>query len=665
MNDLPRRRRLRPGSLVACVVALLGIVPLVVLATGVAAADESAAASPVIDTGYLYGQLYDISTNYSYRVSGADGPPQDPGSPFDVPATVNGWQELVAHWKSQLTSTDAMGDLAAFASVRDHYFRRGGGYRFDSNDAEVTLPGATCAGQRVLVAAHPDEVPVPTSIVANIDSGVPTGATSFGTARRQITLSNLGNGGAYDDSSGLAMTMAEYQALLRWYAANGTWPKRTLKVTLLDARQDRPLAPADDGSEYYVDNLIPKGPQGQVVLFANMDMNGLEYPAYHWGTQFFLSSVANGGVGPWFTNIAATPLAPNAVYPDSGAGSPWQAIAGNLPAVQSFRTALQGSIEQAFQTLGQKYDFSVPLENPLRYNRSGSSPGGTATNPPPDPGPRSMPAYTPSDQALFSPVRDDAIGRFDQVAFLSKGIPGFNVFGGFDSNADENPYPATAVNKPTIFQYTGYDTTFQIGNGTPQGANEGLPLGFTGDTLDHLNYWASGNVHGPAGVEDPSVELLRALELPATWTDYLLQRDAYLGAVPQGKDPIAYFETDPVNPTGTRTVAFDATFSGATHDNGRLRYYWDFGDGTHAVGTKVTHTYAGPINADVKLAVLDGANGKVGTYRQAVAVGGTTDPAPATSPCGTLTSAEQTGIVAAAKKAFAVPGSDVTVKEGS
>ena len=57
----------------------------------------------------------------------------------------------------------------------------------------------------------------------------------FGAARRSQTLSNIGNGGAYDDTSGVVLGMGEYQALLRWYNANGTYPSKTLKLALLDA----------------------------------------------------------------------------------------------------------------------------------------------------------------------------------------------------------------------------------------------------------------------------------------------------------------------------------------------------------------------------------------------------------------------------------------------
>ena len=62
------------------------------------------------------------------------------------------------------------------------------------------------------------------------------------------------------------MTMGEYQALLRWYSINGTYPSKTLKVALLDASAGRA---ADgtylrEGAKYYANNLIPQGPAGPV-----------------------------------------------------------------------------------------------------------------------------------------------------------------------------------------------------------------------------------------------------------------------------------------------------------------------------------------------------------------------------------------------------------------
>src|SRR5262249_34021235 len=156
-------------------------------------------------------------------------------------------------FKTQLTNTDAMTSMAKFATVSDHYFRRmpeqrtisnyqfDPNYRFDSDDAEVTIPGATCPGQRVLIAAHGDLAPVSPTIVGELNN--PTGSLNanngFNAARRHLTLSNLSNGGAYDDTSGVTMTMAEYQALLRWYNANHTYPSKTFKVALLDADAGR------------------------------------------------------------------------------------------------------------------------------------------------------------------------------------------------------------------------------------------------------------------------------------------------------------------------------------------------------------------------------------------------------------------------------------------
>ena len=120
-----------------------------------------------------------------------------------------------------------MGSVAKFATVSDHYFHRkpeqrtspnyvfDANYKFDSNDAEVTVPGATCAGQRVLIAAHGDPGPVSPTIVGEINNPALSTNTvdGFYAARRHLTTSNLSNGGAYDDTSGVAMTMGEYQAV--------------------------------------------------------------------------------------------------------------------------------------------------------------------------------------------------------------------------------------------------------------------------------------------------------------------------------------------------------------------------------------------------------------------------------------------------------------------
>src|SRR3954470_12690604 len=412
MQVLRKRRRARWLSATACLAIVAAVV---VVATGVAPPARSAAgqAAPVIDPTYMYGQLFNMGYDDVYRVSGADGDPRNYADPYNIPSTINGWQEFWKSWKTQLTSTQAMGDVAKFATVSDHYFRRAPeqrtnpnytfdpNYRFDSNDAEVTVPGATCPGVRVLIAAHGDLTPVSPTIVGEINN--PTGSTSavngFGAARRHITLSNLSNGGAYDDTSGVAMTMAEYQALLRWYAANNTYPSKTFKVALLDADAGRAKDGTymREGSEYYAKNLIPKGPQGQYAMFAAMNANGASYPAYHFGTQYYWNNVTNGGVGPWHTFITDTPSAPNSLYPDTNGN-----IAANSAAIQAFDQDLKNAVTAGFAQQSAKYSGAIKQENPLRYNAAGSAPG--ALNPPQAPQTPTVPAYTATDQATYSPV---------------------------------------------------------------------------------------------------------------------------------------------------------------------------------------------------------------------------------------------------------------------
>ena len=701
----------------ACTVA--AAVPVSITASGTGTPLAQAAtrqATPVIDADFLYAQLYDMSKAYSYRISGADGDPRNPADPFNLPPTVNGWQELVAHWKSMLTDQSVNGELAAFATVTDHYFRRSGGYRFDSDDAEVTIPGASCAGQRVMLAAHPDETPVPTDIVGLIDSGTTSGTTGFGAARRHITDSNLGNEGAYDGLSGVAVTIGEYQALLRWYAANGTYPKRTLKLTLLDASRGKTADGlfSREGSDYYANNLIPAGPQGQYTLFANMDSLGLDYPARHLGTEFFWNNITGGGVGPWFTFINATPTAPNRAYPDNGPGSPGANIAANTAAITQFRGDLQAAVLAGFGQQGAKYSFSVPLENPLRYNQTGQAPNPYSGVVP------TKPAYSPADQAQYSPVRDDTTALEDEQAFFDKGIPGFTVSGVKNSSADENPYAASVdpTRKATpIVGYAGNQTTFQLGNGTPQpgmttttaGTAPGattIPVANTTnlaagqpifiDTGENIEYGqiqsigtgtvtlaqplalahASGvpfyvNENQPQGFlsdtiehlnyfaagaphgllpQQPTEELKRALELPAEWTSLLLSGDGALGATTQ-PSAVAYFETSPVKPDTTRTVTFDAGFSRAgSGSTSGLKYFWDFGDGTTMSTTSPTVTHTYSSPVYADVKLVVTKGSNSATYRQAVAVDSPTGPPPATDPCGTFSPAEAASVTAAAKR---------------
>ncbi|MDR0344781.1 MAG: M28 family peptidase [Nocardiopsaceae bacterium] len=715
MRNKPLRKLLTPLA-VALAVAFGALLPGASQAQGTpasaAASALSTTAHPVIDTNFLYHELYYSSTKFITRIAGADGPPASPSDANNLPPNYNGANEFYAWWKKEITDTsqDHMGPMGRFLTVKDHFEPccRGTGnqtFPFQLNDATVTIPGQSCPAEDVLISGHNDSTPTSTSVANGAASGSPAPASG-------MHVGNWGNGSPFDADSGIAMGMAELQGLLRWYQANGTYPARTIKVGLFDAEEtglvgsgeysqaDTPTtltsaAAAGDttlnvgssngiapGSAILIDQfgkhesatvastgtgtvtltsglasgypagtqvtrtalgLIPDGPQGQYVMVANMDQNGIEYPAYHWGTQHYLNNITGGGVGPWFTNINAVPLSPNNQYPSTSDG--WARIQHNMSAEVAFRNALGTAVQQAFQVLGQKYNYSITLENPLRLDQTGSTPL--------DPEPPTVPAYTASDRQAFSPVVDDNLGRTDQVSFINRGIPGYGIVGAFDSSTNpgvggnENPYPASYTSKPTLNQYAGYDTS--------------------DDTIQHLNYWASGTTHGPGGVDQPSEELRRALELPATWTDYLIQQDAYAGSQARTGNPIAYFETGPAKPTTTNKVTFDASFSrtaGGTANG--LKYFWDFGDGTTLATTNpsVTHTFAStsPHWYDVKLAVSDG-NG-MSSYRQALAVEfqptlfpATPDPSepapPATSPCGTLSAQQQAAITPQARTLMA------------
>jgi hypothetical protein len=705
-----RRRGTRRWVVLATAPLLAVLVGSVGASTSASGTPEHGQQRPVVDPTFLYNELYYLATNFIFRAAGADGPLTNPSDPNNLPPNYNGAQEFYKWFAAEMTNSDAshMGPLGKFMTAKDHLYPT---RDWQLDDLSVTIPGGSCAGQLALVAGHNDSTPTSTAVAQGAQTGSPTPLT-------RMRGGNWGNGSMYDAGSGEALGMAEIQALLRWYNANGTYPKRTLKIGLFDNEEGGLVgsgfysqtnvsvlaAPANTGdttisvvatqgvglapgetilidpngtpelrtivsvgrvgatgasititpalSSAHVLNapvsagvanlggLIPDGPQGQYVMVANMDQNGIEYPARHFGTDHYLNNIVGGGVGPWYTNINAVPLytTPNNLYGPQAIAR----IQHNLANVQAFRDATAASVAQAFQVLGQKYNFSLPLENPLRLDQVGSTPI--------DPTPQSVPAYLSSDIPKFSPVVDDNTGRTDQVSFIRDwGIPGYGVIGAYDTSTDpqiggnENPYPPSYVSKPTLSQYALYDTN--------------------DDTPEHLNYYASGTTHGPGGPSSPSEGLRRALELPATWTSYLIAGDAYGSSEPQSKNPVAYFETSPAKPYLTSNVTFDASFSRSGNGSTKgLTYYWDFGDGTTMATTNpiVSHTFgSNPSWYDVKLSVKSGDRWDF--YRQAVAVHfvpahfpdqplANEPTPPATDPCGTLTPQEQASEISQANQ---------------
>lgn len=405
-------------------------------------------------------------------------------------------------------------------------------------------------------------------------------------------LLNTGNGSAYDDTSGVTMGMGELQALAHWWEANHAWPERTIKVALFDAEEI-----GLEGSQYYASHLIPPGPQGRYVLVTNMDQNGMEYPAYPEGT-----TTSTWTPGPWYTNINASPIKNFSIY-GPNAHTPPPAIAHNLPAIRHFRAALSQAVREAFAVLGRKYHFSIRLNNPTEHGKV-------------------VPAYRQADIAKYSPVQDDTLGRTDQVPFVALGIPGYGVLGAYDSTSNEDIVGNTPLSplgsQGLILQQAGYDT--------PR------------DNIAHLNFMTNGTLVPGVATEG----LRRALELPSTWSLYLLARPEYAGAVKQDAGPIGYYEALPTKVSSGQSVSFDASGS-VSRGGGQLTYYWDFGDGQHATGERVTHSYAHDGWYDAVLTVVD-AHGQVSGYRTGIKVGKATKR-PATSPCGLVGHATEAHVI--------------------
>jgi hypothetical protein len=584
-------RRAEVGSMIgrrsilrsAALLTAAGLVTLGPPAALASSSHRSTTDEPVADVNYEYTQLYDMSTNYLMRYSGDDGPPGDL-NPADgnLPPPVNGWQEFYQHWSQQVTSPKVMGRFAPDLHVDDHDFSTGLS-AFDSDVRTVTIPGATCPGQSVVIAGHPDSTP---------------GA-------------NTGNGSSYDDTSGITMGMTELKAMTAWWTKHHTWPTRTFRVAMFDAEET-----GLNGSYYYAGHLIPPGPQGKIVLVANMDQNGIEYPAHPAG-----STQTTFGPGFWYTNVNASPLKDYSVYTKNGKPGPRPAaFQDNLAAITHFRAALADAVRQAFNVLGAKYHHSIPLENPLE-------------------GGKTVPAYELSDIPKYTPVQDDTLGRTDQVPFVQLGIPGYGIVGAFDSDAQDNPLeqpntPLTPLGADGIPQIAGYDT--------PR------------DNMTHLNLMTSGTTGGTAGI-DGSVELRRALELPMTWTLYLIARPEYVGASPAPTKPVAYFEALPTSVKPGQAVTFNGAITAANGHSG-LRYAWSFGDGSTGSGAVVQHPYdkAGWYLAKLAVTASDGATSG---YEQMVKVGSPTSARPASNACGLMSAAAIASVLSTGAHATSNNGS--------
>src|ERR1051326_918831 len=193
-------------------------------------------AHPVVDASWIYAHNWYESNTFIYKVAGSDGClPQatncstgggTPGDNNNLPPNYNGAQEFYSWWKGVGTSHTPQpnGKLGMYVTARDHLFNT---RSWQLNDAELTVPGATCAGQQVMLASHNDSTPVTTNPASGAVSG---SATPMST----MHSGNWGNGSAYDANMGESMNLEELGSVLRWHQANHTYPARTIKATLYD-----------------------------------------------------------------------------------------------------------------------------------------------------------------------------------------------------------------------------------------------------------------------------------------------------------------------------------------------------------------------------------------------------------------------------------------------
>src|SRR4051812_3005684 len=170
-------------------------------------------------------------THFIYKRAGSDGclPGATscsfgaPGDANNLPQNYNGTQEFNKWWGDLGTTStpQPMGVLGKWMSKRDHLFAQA---NWQINTQELTIPGATCPGQQVMLAFHPDSQGV---------SG--TSPSTSLTPYSNMYSGDWGTGSPYDSNMGAIMNLEEIGSVLRWHQTNGTYPKRTIKSAVYDA----------------------------------------------------------------------------------------------------------------------------------------------------------------------------------------------------------------------------------------------------------------------------------------------------------------------------------------------------------------------------------------------------------------------------------------------
>ena len=277
--------------LAALAVATAAAAAAVAVTSG-ASARQQVQAAPVVDADYLYAELYGMAGAYSYRISGPTGrhrirrtrSTSRRRSTAGRSSSRTGRAPVDEHCHQRSARRRRHGErslLPALGRLPLRLQRRRG------DDPRRDLPGPARAAGR---ASRRDARHRPTSSTRSTPARPAASPASAPRGARSPTATSATRAPT-TASPASPCRMAEYKALLQWYAANGTYPKRTLKVALLDASRGKTPNGlfSREGSDVLREQPAPRRTAGQsYALLANMDSLGLDYPAYHLGTEFFL-----------------------------------------------------------------------------------------------------------------------------------------------------------------------------------------------------------------------------------------------------------------------------------------------------------------------------------------------------------------------------------------
>jgi hypothetical protein len=199
-----------------------------------------------------------------------------------------------------------------------------------------------------------------------------------------------------------------------------------------------------------------------------------------------------------------------------------------------------------------------------------------------------QPIFT-SGQVSHVPMISDTVGASDQIPFTLAGIPDAMFLGNF----------------------TYYDRFAPAGS---------YPFDRPQDTIELMNAFADSGA-------SQSQALTMALGLPGMLTTWMLSQPDVLGqARPDGRPIAAIGSIGQVRPH--RPVALSATAFAPGIATAKLRYAWNFGDGTVATGQTVRHVYAAAGPRTLRLTVTAPGRG-ARTVSEVISVG---RPATVTNP---------------------------------